>query len=143
MSSVRSKFEFASTGWMAALHREMAAMLKAAAPDLRFSFCEVFTGVPKHLDRNGTGVLTWSCRIEGSRTHFVEEELDGVDVKTVGDYHYLLPLARWHLNGDTRVGFNAYLDEGTRLGKIARSGDLSKFPAVLSGLHNAAVDFTE
>ena len=50
---------------MNALRREIEGMLRNAPPDLRFSFCEVFTGVPKHLDRNGTGVLAWSCTIEG------------------------------------------------------------------------------
>ncbi len=138
----KAKYEFASTGWMDALHREMAAMLKDAPPDLRFSFCEIFTGVPKHLDRNGTGVLAWSCRIEGSKTHFVEAELDDVDVKTTGDYRFLVPLAQLHLSDETRAEFNAALEEGTRSGKLKRVGDLTKFPAVLSGLHNAAVDFT-
>ena len=138
-----AKYEFASAGWMEALHREMAAMLKDAPPDLRFSFCEIFTGVPKHLDRNGTGTLSWSCRIEGSKTHFVESELDDVDVKTTGDYTFLVPLAQLHLNDETRAEFNAAVEEGNRSGKLKRVGDLTKFPAVLSGLHNAAVDFTE
>src|ERR1700677_2939528 len=139
----KAKYEFASAGWMDALHREMAAMLKDAPPDLRFSFCEIFTGVPKHLDRNGTGVLSWSCRIKGSRTHFVEAELENVDVKTTGDYEFLVPLARRHLDASSRAEIDAYLEEGTRSGKFSRSGDASKFPTMLSGLHNAAVDFTE
>lgn len=139
----KPKYEFASAGWMEALHREMAAMLKDAPADLRFSFCEIFTGVPKHLDRNGTGILSWSCRIEGSRTHFVEAELDNVDVKTTGDYTFLVPLAQLHLSDETRAEFNAVLEEGARSGKLKRVGDLTKFPAALAGLHNAAVDFTK
>ena len=143
MASDKQKYEFASTAWMNALRREIEGMLRNAPPDLRFSFCEVFTGVPKHLDRNGTGVLAWSCTIEGSRANFVEVELDNTDIKTVADYAYLIPLTHWRLNDGRQAEFNAYLEEGARDGKIKRSGDLSKFPAVLSGLHDAAVDFTE
>lgn len=139
----KPKYEFASAGWMEALHREIADMVRAAPADLRYSFCEVFTGVPKHLDRNGTGTLAWSCRIEGSRVHFSEAEPGDVDMKTTADYTYLVPLARWHIDEETRAAFNRYLEDGTRDGKIVRVGDATRFPALLAGLHNAVIAFTE
>lgn len=136
------KYEFASTAWMEALHREIVELVRTAPADLRYSFCEVFTGVPKHLDRNGTGTLAWSCKIEGSAVHFVEEELDGVDMKTTADYTYLIPLARWHIDEQTRAALNKYLEEGARDGKIVRAGDPTRSPAMLNGLHNAVIAFT-
>ena len=138
-----AKHEFASKAWMHALHREIADMVRNAPADLRYSFCEVFTGVPKHLDRNGTGTLAWHCRIEGSRADFSETEGEDVDMKTTADYTYLIPLARWHVDEDTRAAFTKYLEDGTREGKIVRVGDPARFPAVLAGLHNAVIAFTE
>jgi hypothetical protein len=138
-----AKYEFASKAWMEALHREIAEMLRGAPADLRYSFCEVFTGVPKHLDRNGTGTLAWHCRIEGSRADFAETEGDDVDMKTTADYTYLIPLARWHIDEETRAAFAKYLEDGTRDGKIVRTGNPTRFPAVLAGLHNAVIAFTE
>ncbi len=137
-----SKYEFAGVEWMNALHREIAAMAKDADPALRYHFCEVFTGVPKHLDRNGTGVLSWNCRIEGSRVFFAETEANDVDLKTIGDYDYLVPLAHWLVDDETRVAFNAYLQEGMQSGKLKQTGDPARFPAVLVGLHNAVIAFT-
>ncbi len=137
-----AKYEFASAAWMDALHREIVAMVRTAPADLRYSFCEVFTGVPKHLDRNGTGTLAWSCRIEGSRVRFSETE-DDVDMKTTADYTYLIPLARWHIDEETRAAFTKYLEDGTCDGKIVRVGDPTRFPALLAGLHNAVIAFTE
>ena len=137
-----TKYEFASKDWMDALHREIVAMLRNAPDDLRYSFCEVFTGVPKHLDRNGTGKLAWSCFVEGSHVQFTETERDDVDMKTTADYTYLIPLAHWHIDEETRAALNKYLEEGARDGKIVRAGDPARSPAILNGLHNAVIAFT-
>jgi len=137
------KYEFAGKAWMDALHREIVAMVRNAPADLRYSLCEVFTGVPKHLDRNGTGVLAWTCRIEGSRVQFEEVEGDDVDMKTTADYTYLIPLAHWHIDDKTLPALNNYLAEGARDGKIVRAGDPARSPAILNGLHNAVIAFTE
>ncbi|HEY5410199.1 MAG TPA: hypothetical protein VIJ94_05665 [Caulobacteraceae bacterium] len=76
------------------------------------------------------------------KANFATTEADDVDLKTVADYTYLLPLARWRMGAANRGALDAYLAQGARDGKIVRIGDPSRSPPELAPLHNAVVDFT-
>ena len=73
---------------------------------------------------------------------FAEAEANDVDMKTVADYEFLVPLAHWVLDDKARPEFNAYIEEGVRNGKFRQTGDPARFPSVLVGLHNAVIAFT-
>ena len=65
------KIELGSPEWMAALKAHIERFM--ATPNGKaadFSICEVFTGVPKHLDRNGDGVIAWYCRMKDGKLEF-------------------------------------------------------------------------
>jgi hypothetical protein len=138
----REKFEFASPGWMSALHEALQDCASRADPATRLSLCEVFTGVPAHLDRHGTGVLAWHCRVRDGVPHFEETEADDTDTKVVADYEFLIPLTHWRLDPSTREELEAYLAKGVSDGRFMRRGDGSHFPAAFSELHNMLVDLT-
>ncbi|MGH6986653.1 MAG: hypothetical protein ACRED9_07430 [Caulobacteraceae bacterium] len=135
-------WEFASHGWLLALERKIDDLLTAAASQANWSFCEVFTDVPAHLACGKGSRIAWACRIVDGKARFAEGECDEVDLKTTGDYAYLLPLSRWRIDEKTRSALGAYLDAGVREGKITRIGDPSAMPPELATLHNAVVDFT-
>jgi hypothetical protein len=136
------KWEFASPGWLRALKSEIEQLLAAGNSRANWSLCEVFTGVPPHLDRDKTGIIAWHCRIKDGKAHFSETEVDDVDVKTIGDYQYLLPLAHLHIDPAALKEVAAIWEDGARRGLLRRVGDGSGRPAELAGLHNAVIAFT-
>ena len=107
-----SKFEFASPGWMAALHAALQDCASRADRATKLSLCEVFTGVPAHLDRHGTGVLAWHCRVSDGVAHFEEVEADDTDSKVVADYAFLAAEHRVGFDELTAKALEAYLAEG-------------------------------
>jgi len=136
------KVEFASPGWMKALHAALQDCASRADPATRLSLCEVFTGVPVPLDRHGTGMLAWHCRVYDGVAHFEETEVDDTDTKVVADYQFLMPLTRWRMDPATSKDLEAYLAEGVRQGLFMRTGDGSNFPPEFAGLHDALVELT-
>lgn len=137
-----TKVEFASPQWLDALKSMIERYMALAPPDLELSICEVFTGVPKHLDKDGNGIIAWHCRISGGRLDFCEGAIDDADIKTVADYAFVLPLARMKIDPGTMAEYQALQAEGARLGKIKHSGDRSKVPEAFYGMHNALADLT-
>ena len=137
-----AKVEFGSPGWMTALHAALQDCASRADPAARLSLCEVFTAVPAHLDRHGTGVLAWQCRVRDAVAHFEETEADDTDTKVVADYEFLVPLARWRIDASTREALEAYLAKGVSEGRFMRQGDGSHFPPEFSDLHNSLVELT-
>ena len=88
------KFEFASPAWIAALKELLVVYTKKADPGLELSICEVFTAVPKHLDKHGNGVIAWHCTIKDGIVHFEETAIPEADVRTEVDYDFIVPIAR-------------------------------------------------
>src|SRR5262245_44059497 len=95
------KSEFASTEWSAAVKGMIEKYMAKAPPDVKLSLCEVFKGVPKHLDKNGNGVISWYCRIANGKLTFAEGEIPDADIKTVCDYNFILPFARMKIDPST------------------------------------------
>ncbi len=138
-----TKVEFASPAWLAALNAMLARYTAAAGPDVTLSICEVFTGVPKHLDVNGDGRIAWHCRIAGGKVLvFDEGEIDDADIKTVADYQFILPFARTKLTPGGTDEYQRQQAEGARLGKVRHEGDRSKVPPAFYGMHNELADMT-
>lgn len=136
------KIELASPEWLAALKELITAYAAKAGAGIEVSICEVFTGVPAHLDKHGNGVLSWHCRIKDGRLEFAEGEIDDADIKTVADYQFIVPFARMKIDPGNMQAYEAKLAEGAAAGKITRSGDRSKVPPAFYGMHNDLADIT-
>jgi hypothetical protein len=136
------KVEFASPEWFAALREMFSAYAEKAPAGLDFSVCEVFTGVPAHLDPDGSGVIAWHCRITPGRFDFAYGESDEVDMKTVTDYQFILPFARMKLGAETAEDYQRQMQAGLESGKIRRTGDGSKAPPELYAIHNDLAEIT-
>jgi hypothetical protein len=137
------KVELASPEWLAALEDLIDAYTAKAGGGVELSICEVFTRVPKHLDKHGDGKLSWYCRIKEGRLEFEEGEIDDADIKTVADYEFILPFARMKIDPGNMQAYQSKLDEGAAAGKITRRGDRSKVPPAFYGMHNDLAEITQ
>lgn len=131
------KLEFASPEWIAALKDLLNVYTQKAGPGLELTICEIFTGVPKHLDKHGNGVIAWHCKIKDGKIHFEETAIPEADVRTEVDYQFVLPLARKVYSPDDMKEVEAYQAKGAAEGKmISTSKNRSKVPPVFIGMHN-------
>ena len=131
------KFEFASPAWIAALKELLKVYTEKAGPGLELSICEIFTGVPKHLDRHGKGFIAWHCVIKNGNVHFEETAIPEADVHTEADYEFIVPIARKIYTPEVMPEVNAYNAKGAAEGKlITKSRNRSKVPAAFIGMHN-------
>lgn len=137
-----AKVEFASPAWFGEVRRMFEAYAATAPRDFAFSVCEVFTDVPAHLDKDGSGVIAWHFRIADGRFHFAYGEADDVDMKTVSDYDFILPFARMRIAPDTAAEYQKRMQAGVEAGKLRRTGDGSKAPPELYAIHNDLADIT-
>jgi hypothetical protein len=137
------KIEFASPGWMAALRERLDYYTAKEGPDFELSICEVFTGVPAHLDKHGTGVIAWHCVIKDGKVHFAENAIPEADVRTEVDYQFVLPVARKVYTPEGMAEVEAYMAQGAETGKMkSTSRDRSKVPASFIGMHNDLAERT-
>jgi hypothetical protein len=87
--------EFASADWLDFLHKLLVARAAVSVdPTAPRVICEVYRKAPRHLAPSGR--LAWTRRLENGRIDFTLEECSDAeaDVKLVGDYAVLAPLAR-------------------------------------------------
>ena len=136
------KIEFASPEWLAALKGMIEKYMAKAGPDVKLSICEVFTGVPKHLDKHGNGVISWYCRINNGKLTFEEGEISDADIKSTCDYTFILPFARMKIGPETQAQYEKMSAEGERTGKLKRMGDRAKVPPAFYGMHNDLAEIT-
>ena len=131
-----SKFEFASPEWIAAL-KELLVEYTAKEPGLELSICEVFTGVPKHLDKHGNGTIAWHCQIKDGKVHFEEAAIAEADVRSQSDYDFIVPIARRVYSPEVMAEVEAYMATGAADGRTkSTSKNRDKVPASFTGMHN-------
>jgi len=132
------KFEFASDAWLAALKKLIVKYAAEAGPNTNLSICEVFTGVPKHLDKHGNGRIAWHCIVaNGKLVKFEETPIDVADVRTEVDYTFVLPLARRVYTPAEMPEINEYMAKGAAEGKSKSTGQArDKVPPNFVGMHN-------
>lgn len=135
------KIELSSDEWLAELKARIEKALETDKTTV-FSLCEVFTGVPKHLDKHGTGVLAWHARIADGKVDFFEGEASDVVMKTVCDYDFIVPFARARLDESNAAEMMALMEEGAAAGKIIREGDRTGVPLWFHAIHNDLADIT-
>jgi len=132
-----TKFEFASPEWIAALRQLLDIYAKKVGPGLDLSICEIFTDVPKHLDKSGDGVIAWHCRIKNGHVHFEETAIPEADVHTRANYDFIVPIARRVYSPEIMEEVNAYIAKGSAEGKMTSTGvDRSKVPPAFMEMHN-------
>ncbi|HVY85451.1 MAG TPA: hypothetical protein VG943_09985 [Caulobacterales bacterium] len=136
------KVEFASPEWLQTLRGMIERYMALAPADLELSICEVFTDVPKHLDKNGDGVIAWHCRIRGGKLDFRDGAIDDADIKTVTDYAFILPFARMKIEPGNMAEYQAMQAEGAKAGLVKHEGDRAKVPPAFYGMHNELADLT-
>lgn len=136
------KVEFASPAWLETLQGMIERYMKLAPADLDLSICEVFTGVPKHLDKNGDGVIAWHCHIKSGRLEFRDGAIETADIKTIADYNFILPFARTKIEPGNMDEYQAQQAEGAKRGLVQHWGDRSKVPPAFYGMHNELADLT-
>ena len=135
------KFELASPAWFDEIFR-LFREAAAAHPDVTFSVCEVFTGVPARLNPDREGKIAWYGYLKNGKAdlHMGEVDADAVDVKNIADWESTVPLARAHIDLTTPEGVAAYMkmtEDAAASGKLQRFGDRTKVPMQLIGIHNA------
>jgi hypothetical protein len=131
------KFEFASPAWLAVLKNLLAVYAKRAGDGFELSICEIYTGVPKHLDKHGTGALFWHCIIKDGAVHFEETAIPEADVRTQSDYAFIVPIARKLYSPEAMPDVLADLAKGAEEGRlILTSRNQAKVPPTFMNLHN-------
>lgn len=132
-----AKIELASPEWFAALKAHIERFVQTPnGQKTNWSICEVFTGVPKHLDRDGTGVIAWHCRIADGKMTFAYGAADDVEMKTTTDYDFILPMARLIIGPDTAAELAAHSEKGIATGKMKREGVSTGVPPEFHAIHN-------
>lgn len=140
------RFELASRAWIEELFR----LFREAArqhPEVTFSVCEVFTHVPRRLDPDGEGNVAWHGFIRNGEADLClgEVAVDAVDVKTIGEWEAIAPLARHKIDLADPQGFARYqalTEQAAAEGRIQRFGDRSRVPLAFVGIHNALAERT-
>ncbi len=131
------KFEFASPAWLAVLQDLLAVYTQKAGDGFELSICEIYTGVPKHLDKHGTGVIAWHCLIRDGTVHFVETAIPEADVRSQSDYAFIVPIARKLYAPEAMPEVLADLARGAEQGRhISTSRNQAKVPPSFMDLHN-------
>jgi hypothetical protein len=131
------KFEFASPAWLAMMLELLAVYAKRAGAGFELSICEIYTGVPKHLDKHGRGQLAWHCIIKDGVLDFAETAIPEADVRTQSDYAFIVPIARKLYTPEGMPDALADLDAGTREGRyLSTSLNQAKVPSYFIDLHN-------
>ena len=111
--------DFATPGWLdvvQAAFRQCARDAGAAAAAQDFSICEVYENIPAVI--NAAGRLTWTMRLRAGTVDFVRAETDDVDLKIVGDYYTMHPIAAFVIGGDP----DRQREQNRRLGKGLKAG---------------------
>ncbi len=88
-----AKVDFASAAWVDAAREVLEDLVATHGDaDLKFSVCEVFSGVPTHVAPSGTAA--WYLYVDGDSVTVGVGERDDVDLRMGGDYESALPGAR-------------------------------------------------
>ena len=136
------KFEFASPEWIAVLKERLPIYARQLDPGVEFSNCQVFTKVPKHLDKHGNGAIAVHWRIKNGEVDFRETDFPGADVRTEVEYDFILPIAKLVLTPDNMVLLEAYMAKGAAEGRM-KSARLTEIPTVFHGMHNDLAEVTK
>ena len=140
------KFELASKAWFDEIFR-LFREAAAAHPEIDFSVCEVFTGVPARLNPDAEGKIAWYGYLKNGKAdlHMGEVDPSKVVVKNIADWEATVPLARAHIDLTTPEGVAAYTkmsEDAAASGKLERFGDRTKVPMQLIGIHNSIARLT-
>jgi hypothetical protein len=140
------KFELASKAWFDELFR-LFRETAAEHPEITFSLCEVFTGVPQRLNPDAQGKIAWRGFIRGGKADLEMGEVapEQVDIKTIADWQSTVPFARMKIdfsNPQEVANYMAMADKAAAEGHMQRFGDRTKVPTVFIGIHNALAERT-
>ena len=140
------KFELASERWFEELFR-LFRETAAQHPEITFSVCEVFTGVPERLNPDARGKIAWRGFIRGGKADLAMGEVapEEVDIKTIADWESTVPFGRMKIDLANPQDFARYMelaDKAAADGKMQRFGDRTKVPLEFIGIHNALAERT-
>src|SRR5205809_903232 len=132
------KVEFGSSAWvMAVRHVLQETVADVDLSGIEFSMCEEFLDPPAHLRREGSDKIGWHWRIRGGVVEVNDGLADDVDLRIVGDYHTLLPMARTVLADEPSDEARQKVI-AAQMSQVRIEGDPSRLPAFIIdvGLHD-------
>ena len=140
------KFELASRQWFDELFRLFRESAKQH-PEMSFSVCEVFTGVPQRLSPDAKGEIAWHGFIKNGEAKLAMGEVapEAVDIKTIAEWEHTVPFARMKIDISDAASFANYLklaDEAEQAGHMKRTGDRTKAPLEMISIHNTLAERT-
>jgi hypothetical protein len=140
------KFELASARWFEELFRLFRETARAH-PEMTFSVCEVFTGVPARLRPDAQGKIAWRGFLRGGEADLAMGEVapEAVTVKTIADWESTVPFARMKIDlasPDELMRYMKMADEAAAAGKMQRFGERDDVPPCLIEVHNALAERT-
>lgn len=136
------KYEFCSEAWISRAKRYLeGASQGQELRDVRFTFSEVFTDAPLHLNPDSHGRIGWFMRIDESGLAVAAGIPDSADVRITVDYQTILPVTRLVFEGDPEAMATAgqVVAEALKDGRMQREGDEGGFAKIpwFMGLHDA------
>ena len=138
-------YEFGSPDWTDQLRGAFERAWSSAQPDdkAQFSVSECYVDPPAHL-APAEGPLGWHCRFDGDKVIFLLGPSKDVDLYIETDYQEVLPLARLVYGTDPAALAHRDSLMGTLVGggKLRVTGDLTKRPAFLEGVHDYMAGIT-
>jgi hypothetical protein len=127
-----TKLEFAGPEWIDAARAVLEELVADNGEEgTVFSVCEVFTGAPASVARDGAAA--WHFRIDGNSVRVGAGEVADVDVLIRADYQAALPGARLVYTPEVLARRAAEPQQG---GSAVVTGDMSRAPPYLIELHN-------
>ena len=140
------KFELASKVWFDELFRLFREVAKKH-PEISFSVCEVFTGVPARLSPDDKGQIAWRGYIKNGEAELAMGEVppEAVDVKTIAVWEHTVPFARMKIDLADPASFASYqklAEEAAAAGHMQHFGDRTKAPLQMIEVHNTLAERT-
>jgi hypothetical protein len=113
------RMEFASAEWLAFIKKLFIASATVKGNTPIGTTCEVYRNVPEHL--SGSRTIAWTRRVTEHGTTVTFEECPDAeaDVKLVGDYDALLPLARYIVHEGNEAEFTTLVEAAVVAQRIA------------------------
>lgn len=141
------KYEYMSKEWLAKLEAIIGELVEQSRDELSgigFAMNQIYTDVPEHLAQGSSARAGWWFRIKNGEFEFGIGEIPDANIKLIGPYATMLPLARLVMTEDPTAleQTNATIHEGVSDGTISYYDDGQGFPAPLAPAHDLIAKHT-
>ncbi len=136
------KYEFCSEQWVAVANAFLQeAARNADLSGITYTFNEIFTDAPEHLDCDEQGRIGWYLRVADGAVEAARGILDNPDLCIQADYARILPLARMIMadNPEGAAEAGKVIEEMTASGQFVQTSNVDSPPEMpwAGQLHDA------